>query len=150
MAPITHMETSKKTASNDCIIWSDEWSVGHAVIDYDHQMLINITNTIWAMKKNPNTKRADVGRVIDQLIAYTEKHFAREEEIFGDTDYPDAVEHKKMHQALAQTIRNIRDLYMREGDTLNLSEIADFLRRWLMNHILKHDKNYASYIARGR
>lgn len=129
------------------IDWDPAWSVGNSVIDYDHQMLVNITNELMALITRRGVKQAEVDKMFDHLVQYTKTHFAREEAMFSDTDYPDAETHKEMHRTLTRTIEDIARLNSREGDTLNFREIGDFLRRWLTNHIAKHDRGYAPHLG---
>ncbi len=129
------------------IQWNDAWRVGNSAIDYDHQMLVNITNQLWDLKKNPRTKNADVLRILGQLVDYVKRHFEREEGIFSATDYPHKKEHIAMHRELTKVVEDIAVVFQREPDLLNLDEIMAFLKRWLMDHIAKHDMGYKEYIG---
>jgi hemerythrin len=128
------------------IQWKDAWRVGNAVIDYDHQMLVNITNQLWDLKGQPRVKNADIARIMTQLVDYVKRHFEREEEIFMDSDYPHKAEHKAMHVELTKVVEDIATVYTRDPDLLNLDEVMEFLKRWLMDHIAKHDMGYRAYI----
>ncbi|MBF0373340.1 MAG: hemerythrin family protein [Alphaproteobacteria bacterium] len=128
------------------IAWDDAWLVGHGTIDYDHQMLVNITNQIYEIRHDPTIKNAQVFQTLQQLVSYVERHFAREEAIFDKTDYPDAAAHKQMHRELERVVREIVDLWRREPDLLNFDEVIEFLRRWLIEHILKHDHKYKPFL----
>lgn len=128
------------------IQWTDDFLIGHPAIDYDHQMLVNITNQVYDMKSAPKVSNAQIGQCIKQLVDYVERHFRREEEIFSATAYPLTDSHKKMHRDLEKVAREIHDLFRREPDLLNFDEVTEFLRRWLMDHILKHDMGYKPYI----
>ncbi|EKV32081.1 Hemerythrin [Caenispirillum salinarum AK4] len=128
------------------IQWTDDFLIGHTAIDYDHQMLVNITNQVYDMKNAPKVSNAQIGQCMKQLVDYVERHFRREEEIFGATDYPLTDSHKKMHRDLEKVAREIYDLYRREPDLLNFGEVTEFLKRWLLDHILKHDMGYKPYL----
>lgn len=128
------------------IEWSDDFLIGHSAIDYDHQMLVNITNQVYDMKNAPKISNQQIGQCMKQLVDYVERHFRREEEIFSATSYPLSDGHKKMHRDLEKVAREIYDLYRREPDLLNFDEVTEFLRRWLMDHILKHDMGYKPYL----
>lgn len=129
------------------IQWNDAWRVGNSAIDYDHQMLVNITNQLWDIKRNPRTKNAEITRVLGQLVDYVKRHFEREEGIFGASDYPHKKEHIAMHRELTKVVEDIAVVFQREPDLLNLDEIMAFLKRWLMDHIAKHDMGYKEYIG---
>lgn len=131
------------------IQWNDAWRVGNAAIDYDHQMLVNITNQLWHVKQQPRVKNADINRLLAQLVDYVKRHFEREEEIFMASDYPNKKSHKAMHAELTKVVEDISNVYMRDPDLLNLDEVMDFLKRWLMDHIVKHDMGYREFIKPG-
>ncbi len=128
------------------IEWNDAWRVGDSAIDYDHQMLVNITNQLWDLKQMPRVKNADIKRVLDQLVDYVKRHFEREEAIFAKTDYPLKKAHIAMHRDLTKVVEDIAMVFGREPDLLNLDEIMDFLKRWLMDHIVKHDMGYKEFL----
>lgn len=128
------------------IEWDDAWRVGNATIDYDHQMLVNITNQLWFVKQNSPTDREAVSRILDQLIKYVKRHFQREEAIFMNTDYPQKAAHKAMHRDLTKVVEDIATVFSRDADPLNLDEVMNFLKRWLMDHIARHDMGYRSFV----
>ncbi len=128
------------------IQWNDSWRIGNSSIDYDHQMLVNITNQLWDLKQNPRTKNADIGRILAQLVDYVKRHFEREEAIFTKSDYPEKREHIAMHRELTKVVEDIAIVFSREPDLLNFDEIMAFLKRWLLDHIAKHDMGYREYI----
>jgi hemerythrin-like metal-binding protein len=131
------------------IQWDDAWRVGNTAIDYDHQMLVNITNQLYHLKKMPRAKNVEVKRLLDQLVDYVKRHFEREEAIFLASDYPHKKSHVAMHRDLTKVVEDIATVFGREPDLLNFDEIMDFLKRWLMDHILKHDMGYKDFIDGG-
>lgn len=128
------------------IEWTDDWLIGHATIDFDHQTLVNITNQLYDMRRQPKVSNQQLSQIMDQLVQYVERHFKREEDIFERTQYPLADGHKKMHRELERVAKEIADLFRREPDLLNLNEVIEFLRRWLIDHIAKHDMGYKPYL----
>ncbi|WP_142850769.1 bacteriohemerythrin [Telmatospirillum sp. J64-1] len=127
------------------IEWNDSWRIGHPVIDNDHMMLVNLTNRLYEVRMSPSN--AEIGIALNGLIEYVDRHFTREEEIFGASDYPDKEAHAQRHRDLAQTVRDIAALWRKEPDLLNLDEVMIFLRDWLMKHILKQDMSYRDYVV---
>lgn len=128
------------------IEWDDSWRVGNATIDYDHQMLVNITNQLWHVKQSPPVDRKMVSRILDQLIDYVKRHFTREEAIFMSSEYPEKKAHRAMHMELTRVVEDIATVFAREPELLDLDEVMDFLRRWLMDHILRHDMGYRAFV----
>lgn len=129
------------------IQWSGDWETGNSVIDYDHQMLVTITNQIFEIRRAPGITNAKIKQALIQLVRYVDQHFAREEALFSQTDYPHVAKHIAMHRELEKVVGEIVDLFEREPDLLNLDEVIEFLRRWLVDHILKHDMGYKKYLS---
>jgi len=73
-------------------------------------------------------------------------HFAHEEKLFAQTRYPEAAAHKKQHDELTRQVLEVQAKFHRgETGTLTL-EIMNFLRNWLVNHILGSDKKYGPHL----
>lgn len=128
------------------IQWSKEYSVNHAIIDYDHQMLINIINQLQASIDQKATRQR-VGGIIESLVKYIETHFAREEQIMRDCNFDDFEAHVAKHREIEKTVRDIQMMYMKQPQTIKIDEIMNFLRNWLTNHILRSDKQYVPFLA---
>ena len=92
---------------------------------------------------------AMVGQVLAGLATYTENHFAYEEKLFFEHDYPDALEHKMLHADLIGQVAKIQAKYD-SGSTMLSMEVVRFLKQWLLTHIQGTDRAYVSYlIAKG-
>ena len=126
------------------IRWTEEMSVGHAGIDNDHRMLIDLINQLAAAERGND--RASAEFVIDELIQYTMLHFAREEEVLERLGYPDLARHMASHFALARQVMALRERFANGLSGRLSSEILDFLSGWLSNHILREDMLYAPQI----
>lgn len=121
------------------LVWKDEYSVGVAMIDAQHQMFIGIINELYSaiMAKKEDDILDDI---FNQLVAYTQFHFQTEERYFDEFDYEGAAEHKKAHQDLRD---QIADLQKQESDIMkDPFKLLDFLEDWLIDHIVGMDKLY--------
>jgi hemerythrin len=127
------------------IQWNDSFKVGHAVIDFDHMTLVNITNELF-MCVDRGSSGERIAQTISHLIDYVERHFHREETLFLETDYPDVQMHLAMHQDITKTVRDIALIYKTKPEAINIHEVLEFLKKWLTNHILKADQGYIGYL----
>jgi hemerythrin len=86
-----------------------------------------------------------VNEIFTHLKDYTEKHFSTEEKMLIKFAYKDFEQHKKEH---AKFITKLNDLYkdFEKGKVTISIEILNFLKDWLLNHILISDFKYASCI----
>jgi hemerythrin-like metal-binding protein len=127
------------------ISWSDNMSVGVAKIDKDHKGLIDLINLLHSEMLAGKSKDA-LGAVLDKLIVYTKTHFAMEETLFRTHGYPQAAEHKKVHEALTEKALALQ-VDQKAGKSVISAPVLDFLRDWLTNHILKQDMGYKLFFA---
>ncbi len=124
--------------------WSDELSVGIELIDSQHKELIRIANgLISAVAK----KRGDrvVQNVIRRLRNYTVFHFNSEEKFMEDVCYPKRGEHEAEHVRLKHDVKRYqRTLY--EKKDLPPGGVLNFLKIWLIKHILSADIKLAKFV----
>ncbi len=126
--------------------WRDEYSVHHATLDFDHQMLINIINQLHdAIQTKQDT--AVIGMVIGSLKRYVETHFKREETVMRECRFPDLKAHARKHREIEATVNDVLTLFQRAPQEVDSQEVLRFLKTWLVNHILKSDMKYAPYVA---
>ena len=124
--------------------WQDSWSVGNAVLDNDHKRLIRIIQDIGDYR----TAKADLGELFAELEDYTKYHFSREEKLMEEAELPDLVEHKKFHRDFEEWLHSVRYTMSvsRESREFLLDSVDEYLRKWLVHHILETDMNYRGLI----
>lgn len=128
------------------IQWSEAMSVGHDLIDEDHKNLVRMINRLFGavMAEQPH---AVVNRVLNDLVDYTVYHFKREEVLMERYAYPDAPAHCKAHRDLIGMVESCRAKFV-SGEAVQLAdEIEEFLRDWLVRHILYVDKALADFLS---
>ncbi len=122
------------------IEWTDELSVGIKVIDAQHKVLVKFINDLDQAQKEKREHK-ELAFIIDGLVDYTIRHFQYEEYQFKKHGYGDSDEHKKEHEALTQTVLGFKEQFDK-GDLSFGPSIMDFLKEWLVDHIMKTDKAY--------
>jgi len=128
------------------IQWKDDYLVGHKLIDFDHQMLVAMTNELFKRVQGHTETDEDVAQAIAALVNYVNRHFAREEAIFLDSAYPDKQVHLRKHREIAKTVSDIAAAYTADPSAINMDEVMEFLRVWLTNHIMHTDQAYIPYL----
>jgi hemerythrin len=131
---------------NQLVEWSEDLSVGIQEIDEQHKVLLEILNEL-------NDGLHDVRRkeirleVLDKLIDYTKVHFAVEESLMRILGYPRYEEHKAEHDRLIGEIKEFREKFIQDPSAPTY-ELLVFLKRWLLNHIMKVDKHYEQHFIK--
>lgn len=122
------------------IIWREQLRVGNDVIDDDHRHLIDIINRIGTGLKNDNpfSIRTD----LNCLHEYSLLHFEREEKIAFAAGYEHAPHLHQSHRILMERLAQIRKAVIdteREWSPQLRREFHDFLRNWLIDHVIRED-----------
>lgn len=130
--------------------WCSEYSLGIDEIDGQHKGLINCISALESSIENPDEKQrwAAVHYAIVQLSDYTRIHFTVEESVMRVLGYPGLDAHIAQHGVFVAYLKEME----RKSITHDVreEEIVSFLRKWLLNHILVDDKNYATYFLQTR
>lgn len=128
------------------IPWSDTMSVGHAMVDHDHRILLALVNQV----ASPGTREDPIAIefVLDELLGYTASHFSREEALMARIGYPELGEHHAIHEYMLEEVRQLHRRLL--SFTPNLGDdLTRFLGDWLTRHILIEDQRYRPYLSDG-
>ena len=120
------------------IVWANMLSTGVTEQDNQHKRLIDLINQLNdAMKAGHG---ADItGKVLGELVNYTVMHFGFEEELMKQHHYSDIEAHKAEHARFVQTVSDFKQKFDAGGAVVT-ADIMEFLRDWLINHIMRTDK----------
>jgi hemerythrin-like metal-binding protein len=88
---------------------------------------------------------AVTGNILDRLVSYTVMHFGVEEKLFQKHGYPDADQHKKVHEKLIAKVIDFKTKVDKGDGTISM-ELMDFLKDWLVSHIKGTDKKYVPFL----
>lgn len=124
--------------------WSDEFVLGIASIDAQHRWLVEATNRLYEQVESQNPDPKVVGEVLEGLVDYTMNHFILEEELFHRFDYPETPEHKQEHDRFTHQAMHLL-LNFEGGDPVS-EDALEFLKAWLIHHILRVDKAYVPFL----
>lgn len=130
------------------IQWSNELSVGVKAIDDQHKELIRIANGLINAAHKGSGKRV-VTNVIRRLREYTVFHFNSEEKLMEEARFPKRGDHIAEHARLKHDVKLFqRKLY--EQKHVKPEVILEFLKTWLLKHILSTDRELARHIKENR
>lgn len=121
-------------------------SVGVDALDTDHKMLVSLINQL-ADAIAAGEARALVASVLNGLLDYTVYHFGREEAMMAACAYPGLAAHRQVHADLLRRLHALRDAYRDNPDDGLESRVLAFMKTWLADHILGHDRQYAPAMA---
>lgn len=127
------------------IEWGPEYEVGVREIDSQHRTLLGIYNDLSEALDVSSGVSEAVASALDRLLHYTDFHFKTEERLMVEHGYPMSSAHTAEHYVLIERSKLLKHR-MQSGDTEIAMETLDFLKRWLVNHIQKVDRDLATYL----
>ena len=124
--------------------WSSEIAVGLSDVDEQHRWLVDRINQLHSELSEDAPCSNAIADVLEELMDYTMNHFIMEEELFERHAYPDIVAHKGQHNKFTSTIMNALTDH---EDGKNVShDVLEFLKHWLIEHIMRTDKVYVPFM----
>ncbi len=136
LQPARHAQAAVKPLMQ----WSSALAVGHAEIDGQHQVLIEIANRL-NNAMHSGAGRTACGSILDELVNYTVNHFGFEEKLMEKHHYGDRDAHLLAHRQLIDEVSKFKRQY-ESGGSISI-ELMGFIRDWLVNHFLKVDRALA-------
>ena len=127
------------------IAWKDSYATGIGACDQEHQVLVARINELYEAIRNQETGRR-LPEIVDALTSYTSKHFQHEEQLMTDWRYPGLEEQMVEHAKLRARVAEFR-WQLEDGDAQVAQKLLNFLREWLLHHIVEVDMRYAGFLA---
>jgi hemerythrin-like metal-binding protein len=124
------------------IEWDPIYAIGIDTFDLHHQKLIRLLNDAYKSIIDTAEKSAQQ-KILDDLYAYTDYHFAAEELAMDLRHYRGMVSHIVEHNVFRTKVTELQGKFT-GGDDVFCTDMLLFLEEWLINHILKVDKEYAT------
>lgn len=124
--------------------WSPKYTVNHPVMDEHHHSLFKLIDRLSEAIMEKKEKEI-IGETLNALIDYTKMHFAAEEHLMRQANFPGLPQHKEAHDRLVAQVQEYQRRF-KAGDSSVTAEISQFLMTdWLVKHILGMDELYAPY-----
>ena len=122
------------------LVWDRKYESGNQGIDEQHKKLFKLGNLLLHAILT-GWPRANIIELMDKLISEVEHHFASEEALLESWDYLEIDKHKRIHQALLDDAKALRD-EVDEGTMTYASVIHFFVNDLIVQHIIQEDKRY--------
>jgi len=124
--------------------WREEYNTNIKEMDEHHQELFHTANKLYE-EIHSGRNQSVLEETLNFLIRYTEEHFSKEEKLMEDYDFPECETHIKHHNRLIQEVQELKDKYVTGEMPMDMS-IINFLKDWIINHILTEDRKYGPYL----
>lgn len=125
------------------IDYTSEYKFGLQEIDMQHKKLFDLINGFYD-GLTAGKGKAILGELVQGLVDYAIYHFKTEENYMLQYNYSDYTTHKGEHDNFNAKVTDVNKRF-REGKLVLSSEITNFVKDWIINHILVVDKKYVPF-----
>lgn len=148
LEPITYTDLTRETrvdkAAGTLLEWEPRYTVHVAQIDREHQAWFALINGVHKAVINGAGKEI-LRTILAETTQYAFSHFAHEEELMNEIDYPEREEHILAHQDLARQAREFTDR-LDNGQSATMLEYLVFLSEWVKQHTTTIDHKLGAYM----
>lgn len=117
-----------------------KYNINVSAMDHEHEILIGYMNALHRLHLSGAT-RAVLSSALQELVAYTRKHFADEEDYMSRIGYPQLRSHAQIHEQMLERIDTFVADFKHTGRLTE--DFFAFLKMWLKAHIGGIDVKYA-------
>jgi hemerythrin len=126
--------------------WDSSLSIDVAEIDDQHRELF-----AQAARFDAAVRAGESGKEIQQLLGflsrYAVEHFAAEERLMREVEYPRYPSHALEHAEFRRRLATLLPHWESEGDSISLlMALSGFLVRWLREHVATSDRAIGDHI----
>lgn len=128
------------------IEWNNSLATGNNDIDSQHKELFNRFDKLLTAC-NQRKGKEEVSSVLMFLGDYVRSHFAMEEQLQRNHNYPHYADHKEQHEGFIRDLQKLEDQFKQEGVSLSLViQTNQTMVNWLIKHINATDRALADYL----
>lgn len=125
--------------------WDPSLECGVELVDNEHKELFKMVGDLMQESKEGKSKEAS-GKALGFLGEYVVNHFAHEEALMRQCNYPYAEEHKQLHDTFVKTFHHLNEKFNKSNDSpAVIVEINHAAMSWLVNHIKVIDQRFTDY-----
>lgn len=140
----SHQKNNLSTARKS-IVWTNDMSIdGGGELDKDHKLMFSLLNRCQELSDLQDNHHS-VQEIITEIVQYTHEHFASEELLMHNINYPYAKNHCDVHRMIVNQL-NHKVLVCSDKEVLKWL-ITD-LSTWLVEHLMEMDKPLHKYILK--
>jgi len=126
--------------------WDSSLESGYEKVDNQHRQLVAALNNLMEASSSGKGDQA-VMDTLDFLTGYTIKHFMDEEKLQVQFNYPDYLNHKRLHEEFKAYVGQLVGKVKAEGPTEKvINEVSAAVGAWLLNHIKGDDFRMAAFV----
>ncbi len=126
------------------IKWKQVYETGIVALDKEHQGLVEQINALFEAVRDRRGSEV-YSDVVAMLETYVVEHFAHEERLMAEYHFPGLEDHQQEHRNLVAAVEELRKDHTVRDEGAG-RELLNFLRTWLLEHIVRVDREYGPFI----
>ena len=127
--------------------WRESYKVHIQKIDEQHRELFALIDELDREARREGALPTLIP-LLGSVVSHTRAHFATEEQLMREHQYPDIAIHKRLHDALLAQAVDLQEKANRKELTLPM--VVKFLEFWISHHISEADRRLGLFlVARG-
>jgi hemerythrin len=126
--------------------WTEEFSVGVFEMDRQHKKLIGMLNRL-INEPEAQTQSETISDLLSGMIAYAREHFRDEEALMAEYGYPFKDQQMEQHKAFVKKTVDFCSAVEVGVDSVP-QVMLDYLKDWLIQHILQQDMGYKTFFLK--
>jgi hemerythrin len=126
------------------LTWNHACTVGVRAMDDQHGILMDTMNEI-RLASIRGAGREQIHLLMNQLIEFTEMHFASEEKLMEQNGFPSLAEHRAGHLRLLSHLHESAH-WVQHGETVPMRTLLSFLRDAFFEHMEGLDQQYGPWL----
>ena len=126
--------------------WHARYAVGIPEVDDQHRFLVGLVDEFYAAMQ-AGKGRPLVRELLVRLADYTQYHFATEERLMEEHEYPGRKGHLREHDELRRKVAALLE-EAASSDVAISAKVGIFLRDWLRRHIAETDRALGQFLNR--
>jgi hemerythrin-like metal-binding protein len=132
---------------NPLVTWNETMSVGHEVLDNQHQYLFDRINQVHQAVRKHDTR--GIMKTLMEARTYATVHFREEEILMERCGYPELSTHRRLHEIFVEKLDQMAE-EIQEFPLATTGDLILFLQDWILQHIQGVDAGYTDCINNTR
>ena len=121
------------------MLWNSSYAIGHETVDNEHKEIFGMVDTL--LVDDFRNRPEKIKTTVDFLVGYVGRHFANEESLMRESNYPKTDEHKAQHKKFVETVGVLVKKIEQNIDSIDIVlEVNNVIVNWLAEHVMGSDK----------
>ena len=121
-------------------------ATSNPTMDGEHRIQVGLIKALCAAAES-GAAEAELGRILEQLVAYSEAHFMSEELLMRLDSYDEFEDHVEEHSRMMDLLQEMQAQH-RAGESALLPSLAAPTLDFLLQHIETRDLRYTQWVRR--